>query len=171
MSIPISQLPAATEAGESDLVALVRNGVTRRCATTVIKDYVLNEQSGGTSGQILSKASGTDFDTQWINPPCKTVYNEGVNYIDFGSVILFFGICNMSMSGAGGGTISIPLPVTVERVISGVASPTSNMDYIMGSGFVGYGSTTTTASLYFYTTNTNGSTYYFGYQLLCKKAV
>ena len=38
--------------------------------------------SGGTQGQVLAKASGTDYDTEWVTPVTMTDVQNYVNSLD-----------------------------------------------------------------------------------------
>jgi len=51
-----------------------RNGVSTSVDTKGEPgDDGVGVPSGGSAGQVLSKASGTDYDTQWVNPPAAGV--------------------------------------------------------------------------------------------------
>ena len=55
-----------------------RNGVSTSVDTKGEPgDDGVGVPSGGSAGQVLSKASGTDYDTQWVNPPA-----DGVNSVN-----------------------------------------------------------------------------------------
>lgn len=43
--------------------------------------------SGGTAGQILAKASGTDYDTEWINPPSGDDLTYVAKFVQYGTNI------------------------------------------------------------------------------------
>lgn len=52
--------------------------------------------SGGTTGQVLSKASGTDYDTEWTTPDPGGVTDVQVN----GSSVVQDGVANVPIAGA-----------------------------------------------------------------------
>jgi len=47
-------------------------------------------QAGGTTGQILAKASATDYDTQWVNTPPPTLYATSPIVYDSGTSTFSF---------------------------------------------------------------------------------
>lgn len=57
--------------------------------------------SGGTTGQILAKTTGTDYDAQWVNPPNGTGAAVGPASSMDGHVVLFDGTTGKLLKSAG----------------------------------------------------------------------
>lgn len=97
---------------------------------------------GGTAGQILTKASGTDYDTEWTSLD-TTPTNESTNPVTSGGV--YSAISNMPVTRTftidddGGGTQKITFPGQSSYILS--ISGMNGGTYAVYMG-IGYGATT-----------------------------
>lgn len=87
-------------------------------STGAVSLSIHNVPSGGTSGQVLSKASGTDYDLAWSTPSSGSVTDVTVD----------------GLSVVTGGVASIDLTGKQDELESGVNIRTINGTSVLGSG-------------------------------------
>lgn len=110
-NIKISELTEATEANENDLLMIIQNGENKKIKASKVGtgQAGVSVPTGGTTGQILSKNSNTDYDFKWINNTGSTESGEGyIKYPDgtmvcYGTVSItnpthndWYGFCRLS---------------------------------------------------------------------------
>lgn len=81
--------------------------------------------AGGTAGQVLAKASGTDYDTEWTTPDPGGVTDVQVN----GTSIVQDGVANVPIGGTDPGVVKENLAYGIDITGNGQLSliaPTSN---------------------------------------------
>lgn len=70
MSKKISELPESVDIYDGCCIPIVTDGETKKLYYSLLKDKVKGDilTEGGTTGQVLAKASDDDYDTEWVDP-------------------------------------------------------------------------------------------------------
>lgn len=74
--LKISEWDPADELTGNEIVPLVQDGQNRRSTTGDITASAGGLPTGGTTGQILSKASGDNYDTEWVDAGDADLNND-----------------------------------------------------------------------------------------------
>lgn len=118
--VTITDLPLATTLSSAAVFEAVQttNGVIEsvQVALTQIMTASLGAlPAGGNTGQLLGKASGTDYDTGWVDASAFLAANATSGLVVAGSTTLALSLASvagLSVLGVAGTSTAIPLPVT-----------------------------------------------------------
>ena len=143
----IPQLPAASNPTLADLLILEQSAGTRKLTLTQLKAVIVDGvPSGGTTGQILAKASDTPFDSEWVDPsstglPTMSALVKGGAKLGSGLTMTgeVLSADGNEIKVSNNGIIGDPVKIVdlIEGLLDGDVPIVTATDYILGGVKVG----------------------------------